>query len=337
MSNKIDNNIIKQVVILLLIVLLGVIIVWQLAYFIPGFLGAMAIYILFRSWNLKLQFHKKWKPALAALTIVLGLLIAIVLPLFFIGQLLNSKLQEVMLNSDQIKNAILEIYNFLKIKFPTISINQEHFMLIAQKGVGLLPSIINGTAKLFANTFTALFIAYFLFVSGKKMEQVITANLPLAKTNRNELWIETKNLVVSNTIGIPVLAVGQGFLAGIGYWICGVPSVFLWALLTGVSSVIPVIGTMAVWIPIVVYLFAIGNIGFGIGLGIYCLIVVGLSDNIIRFAFLKKFGDIHPLITVFGVIIGLNIFGVIGLIFGPLILSYFILLLKIYKFEFSKE
>jgi predicted PurR-regulated permease PerM len=82
---------------------------------------------------------------------------------------------------------------------------------------------------------------------------------------------------------------------------------------------------------------ASGKIGLGIGLILYCAIIVSNTDNVLRFTILKKIGDVHPLITVFGVIVGLQLFGVMGLIFGPLLLTYFILLIKIYRLEFSSS
>jgi len=335
--NSISNNIIKQIVIILLIAFLGIVIIWKLAYFIPGFLGATAIYIMFRSWYFKLLTRRGWKPWVAALTIVIGLLITMILPLFLMGEVLAPKINDLIANSEQIKSQILSVYNYVQEKFPQLNISREQILGFAQKGIGILPSLFNAMTNLLANLFTALFIAYFLFVGGRKFEQGVKNYLPIARDSRKEVWDETKNLVVSNAVGIPALAIAQGLIALLGYWICGVPGALLWALLTAFVSIIPVIGTMAVWVPVCIYLFAQGETGYGIFLTIYCLVVVGFSDNVIRFLFLKKFGDVHPLITVFGVILGLNVFGVIGLIFGPLLLSYFIMLIKIYQVEFSNE
>lgn len=336
---EINNNIIKQIVILLLITLLGVVIIWKLAYFIPGLLGAVAVYIMFRSWYFKLIAKKGWKPWLASLTIIIGLLFALVLPLYIIGSALAPKINDLIANSDQIKTSILQTYNYLLEKFPQIkvSLSQTQILSFAQKGLSFLPSIFNATAHLFANILTALFIAYFMFVSGRKLEQTFKTAIPLERTSRKQIWDETKNLVISSSVGIPALAVAQGLIALLGYWFCGIEGAILWALLTAAASVIPVLGTMIVWVPICIYLFAIGKVEYGVGLTIYCLVVVGFSDNVIRFMFLKRFGDVHPLITVFGVILGLNVFGMIGLIFGPLLMSYFILLIKVYQFEFGNN
>lgn len=333
----VDNNILKQIGILIAIIFIGIIIIWKLAYFIPGFLGAAAIYIMFRSWYFKLIARYNWKSWIASLTMILGLLIAFVLPAFLLGQALAPKINDLIANSDQIKESILKTYAYLQEKFPQININKEQILNYAQQGLSIVPSVFNGMAHLFTNIFTALFIAYFMFVGGRKLEQGVKSNIPLERASRQEVWAETKNLVVSNAVGIPVLALAQGLIALLGYWVCGVEGAILWGLLTGLATVIPVIGTMVVWVPICIYLFAIGKPEYGIGLAIYCLVVVGLADNVIRFLFLKRFGDVHPLITVFGVILGLNVFGIVGLIFGPLLMSYFLLLIKIYQVEFGND
>lgn len=334
---EINNNIIKQIIVLLLIILLGVVIVWKLAYFIPGFLGAAAIYIMFRSTYFRLIARRGWKPWLASLTIVIGLLITLTAPLYGIGVVLTPKVNELIDNSEQIKQAIIYTYNFVVERFPQITVSQEQILGYVQRAITLLPRLFNAMAHLFANIFTALFIAYFLFLGGRKFELALKTGIPLARASRKEIWDETQNLVISSAVGIPALAVAQGLIAFLGYWFCGVPGALLWALLTALASVIPVLGTMIVWVPVCIYLFAIGEVQYGIGLALYCFIVVGLSDNVIRFMFLKRFGDVHPLITVFGVILGLNVFGMIGLIFGPLLLSYFLLLIKVYHVEFGNE
>lgn len=169
------------------------------------------------------------------------------------------------------------------------------------------------------------------------MEEKIESFLPLTTDNKNALWKETRNLVVSNAIGIPVLAICQAALAVLGYWIFGVKEFVFWGLLTGAASIIPVVGTMIVWVPICILMMVNGDVGMGLGLTAFCGIIVSNSDNVLRFALMKKFGDVHPLITVFGVILGLQIFGIMGLIFGPLMIAYFLLLCQIYKFEYGNE
>ncbi|WOC52314.1 hypothetical protein BPO_1667 [Bergeyella porcorum] len=85
------------------------------------------------------------------------------------------------------------------------------------------------------------------------------------------------------------------------------------------------------------FLFAEGDTVSGAGLLLYCLIVVGLTDNVLRFTLLKKLEDIHPLNTVFGIIMGMNLFGFMGLVFGPILVSMTVLLIQIYHDEFSGD
>ena len=116
-------------------------------------------------------------------------------------------------------------------------------------------------------------------------------------------------MVIANAIGIPVVALGQGIAGLIGYIIFGAPSPVLLFALTFVTSMIPIVGAAIVYVPICIFMIAEGQTGAGIGLAIYCLVVVGLTDNLLRFTLLKKLEDIHPLNTVFGIIAGMNIFG----------------------------
>jgi predicted PurR-regulated permease PerM len=98
---------------------------------------------------------------------------------------------------------------------------------------------------------------------------------------------------------------------------------------------LPVVGAALAYVPLSLLLFANGDNTRGLLILVYGLFIVGLSDNAFRFWFNKKFGDIHPLITVFGVIIGVSVFGFIGLIFGPILISLFLLLVKIYDSEYG--
>ncbi|HEY6082005.1 MAG TPA: AI-2E family transporter, partial [Chitinophagaceae bacterium] len=123
--------------------------------------------------------------------------------------------------------------------------------------------------------------------------------------------------------------------AVLGYWIFGVQDPMFWGIVTGFMSVLLVIGTAIVWIPISIYLFMSGMTWHGIGMLIWGILVIANLDNVFRLMWQKKIADVHPLITVFGVLIGIPMFGFVGLIFGPLVISLFILLLKIYWDEFA--
>jgi predicted PurR-regulated permease PerM len=181
------------------------------------------------------------------------------------------------------------------------------------------------------------FVLYYMLFHGRRMETYLNDIIPLRESNREMLATETIVMIRANAIGIPLLAIIQGLVAMLGYYIFGINDYVVWGFLTGVASLIPIVGTGIIWVPLTIYLFASGQNWQGIGLGIYSLAILTNVDYVARITILRKIGDVHPLITIFGVIIGLSMFGFLGLVFGPLLISYFILLIKIYRNEFNAE
>ncbi len=337
--NKISDNVIRQVFLILLITFTGIIIVYNLQYFIPGVLGAITLYILFRNTFFNLTEKKGWKKVWTSLFLILITLIGIVLPLWLLAEILLPQVNSILDN----RQIIIEKYNAVKAFMQTkpflkkIDISDAELMGYLQKIAGYIPAVLNSVAEVVVNILTALFLLYFFLVQGRNMERRIKVLMPLSDANRQIVWDETNMMVRANALGIPIMGLCQGIIAAIGYYIFGVNNALLWGMITGAATIVPAVGTMVVWVPIAIVHLAQGHTSATIGLVLYCLIAVGGIDNVLRFTLLKKIGDVHPLITVFGVILGLKLFGIIGLIFGPLLLSYFNLLLKIYRTEFSKE
>jgi len=335
MQGQIKNTTIKQIVLLLLIVLFLITILWNLSYFIPGFLGAVTLYVVFRDAYFKVIEKRKWKPALAALVFIFGFLVAFALPVYIAIAALVPMINQLLENPESIISSATQTIDYINTKFPDLSLSTATILGYLQKGLTIVPKILQSTASLFANIFAAVFILYFMLVKGRALEQIVSNNLPFHKPIKNVIWKETKTLIVSNALGLPLLALIQGIVAYIGYWIFGVPNAVLWGLLTAFATAIPVIGTMVIWVPIVIYLLSLQSTGAAIGLSIYSLVAVGGVDNVLRMFFAKMFGNVHPLVTIFGVLLGIELFGLMGLVFGPVIISYLILLVKIYKVEFG--
>ena len=194
--------------------------------------------------------------------------------------------------------------------------------------------MLGATFNILGTIFFMFFILYFMLVNGRKMETSIYEHIPLRDENVEMLGKEVRNMVLSNAVGIPVIAILQGVVALIGYLIIGVKEPWFWFIVTCITAMIPVVGAALAYVPLALIFFANGDTGKGIFMLIYGFGVIGTVDNFFRFTLAKKIGNIHPLVTVFGVIIGISLFGFIGLIFGPLLISLFILLLKIYSNEF---
>ena len=149
---------------------------------------------------------------------------------------------------------------------------------------------MGGISSFIVNMFVLVFVLYFMLIGGKKMEQYVNELLPFNETNTQEIVHEINMIVRSNAIGIPLLAVIQGGVAMLGYWIFDAPNILFSGFLTGFASIIPMAGTALVWIPIAVYMALIGNWFQAIGLVIFGSLVISQLDNLIRFVIQKKNG-----------------------------------------------
>lgn len=332
---SIFNDRLRQIILLLIIVLLAFILLDQLYVFLPGFLGAVTLYILFRESYNKLTLIKKWNKTLAAIFFIVLSLVVIALPIFLSIEMLSSRISGIINNPAELINDAKIVGQKIYAETGIQLLTDENINAFQKKATAFVPSVLNSSAGILSNFAIMFFLLYFLLQSGREIERFLHKFIPLKAENINLLSNETRNMIKSNAIGIPVLAIIQGLVAAIGYWIFGVKDFGLWGFLTGVCSMIPVVGTAIIWIPLTLYLYAIGKTTPALGLLIYSVVVITNVDYVARLTILKKLMDLHPLITIFGVIVGIGLFGFWGVIFGPLLFSYFIILVKIYINEFG--
>lgn len=336
-NEQISSVKIKQVFLLAIILILAALICYNLALFIPSVLGAITIYVVCRKYNFYLQEEKKWKPWLASLTLMFASLIILILPIYFIGDLLIEKLGNAQAYMDKF-NVFLEkihTYIFDKVGFDILS--KENMDKLKSSVGKFSTKALSGTVNTLTVVMSVYFILYFMLAKPRLFERILSSSAPLKRSNVSMIGEKMRKLIMANAIGIPVVALGQGVVALVGYFIFGAPSAVLLFALTAAASMIPVVGAAIVYVPVCVYMIAEGNTGAGLGLAAYCLIVVGLTDNVLRFTLLKKLEDIHPLNTVFGIIMGMNLFGFMGLVFGPILISLTLLLIQVYRNEFSDD
>lgn len=336
-NEQISSVKIKQVFLLAIILILAALICYNLALFIPSVLGAITIYVVCRRYNFYLQEEKKWKPWLASLTLMFASLVILILPIYFIGDLLIEKLGNAQAYMDKF-NVFLEkihTYIFDKVGFDILS--KENMDKLKSSVGQFSTKALSGTVNTLTVVMSVYFILYFMLAKPRLFERILSSSAPLKRSNVSMIGEKMRKLIMANAIGIPVVALGQGIVALVGYFIFGAPSPVLLFALTAAASMIPVVGAAIVYVPVCVYMIAEGNTGAGLGLAAYCLIVVGLTDNVLRFTLLKKLEDIHPLNTVFGIIMGMNLFGFMGLVFGPILISLTLLLIQVYRNEFSDD
>lgn len=331
------NERFRQIILFALLVVLGGIVFFQLQFLIPGLLGAITFYALNRKFYFTLILQKKWNRYIATILLLLIDIIVLLIPFGLATFFVIPKLQNFTDNAQDLFQGVKEIIERITAITGIELLSKQNLGNIPALVSSYLPNFLSSTINLFINFSTLFFVLFFMLLNAEKLERILYRYIPLKIENKQLIARETKNIVTSYAIGIPILAIAQGICAYIGYSIFNIKDPMLWGFITCVSSVIPFVGSGLIWIPLVVYIYAGGNASGAIGLAVYCVVVVLNVDNILRLFLLKAFADIHPLVTLFGVITGLKLFGFIGLIFGPLLVSYFLLMIKIYVNEFSES
>lgn len=336
MNITIPPRIIRQIFLLSLIVVIGIIIYNNILPYLSGVLGAITFFVISRKLMLKLN-KKGWPKALSAGIIIIGSFILILIPLTVVVIMLSSKIGDVIKNSEKFMAAakiqLAEIEQYVGYNF-----SQE----INTSGVASFVS--NNAQNLALGTFDAFisisimyFLLYYMLINQEQLKTSLQSYIPVSKKNLKIIGVEATKKVKANAIGIPLVALFQGVVALIGYLIFGVPDPFFWFGVTAIASVIPFVGTALGIVPVTVILLSQGMTYEAVGILIYGVVVVGSSDNLIRLLVLKRMADEHPLITLIGVIVGIPVFGFLGLVFGPLLLSLFLIIVVIYKEEYAND
>ena len=320
-----------------IILVLGIILFIEFISFLGGILGASTIYILVRNQMLYLTEKKKIRPSMTAILLLIESILIFLIPLTLTVWLFISKLQNINLDPNAFVREVEHIVNLIENKTGYNIFDRDNISSIVSTLPQIGQTLMSGITGFVVNIFVLLFVLYFMIIGGKKMEKYIYEILPFSQENKKNVVKEIELIVKSNAIGIPLLAIIQGLVALIGYVIFGVPNALLFGFLTCFATIIPIVGTSIVWAPLVVYLALTGNWIFAICLAAYSLAIITNVDNLIRFVLQKKLADTHPLITIFGVVIGLSLFGFMGVIFGPLLLSIFILCVNIFKKEYLEN
>lgn len=333
---KLHPSLVRQLFILLLILFSGILIFREMIPYLSGVLGAVTLYVLFRNWMGKLL-EKGWNRSLAAGFLMLISFIGILLPISGIILLLGSKISKAVSNSEKIvdilKSQVQTIENSYGYNLST-NINTSEITSWVSTN---LQNLAGGTFEAFIAIGIMYFMLYYMLIHRKELRNALDDYIPIGHQNLQLIGTESTNMVRANAIGIPLVAICQGIIALIGFLIFDIPNPFFWFAITTIGSMIPFVGTLLGIVPITILLLAQGQNWQAMAILIYGIVVVGSTDNIIRLFILKRLDDVHPLITLLGVVVGVPLFGFIGLIFGPLLISLFLLILKIYKEDYGKN
>jgi len=332
----IGSSIIRQLFIILLILLLGGLIFQAILPYFTGILGAITIYVLLRGPMAKLV-TRGWHPDLAAAVLLVVSFVCILLPVSGIIVMLGSKISNAVQNSEKVISALKSQLGKWE--------NQLGYDLTSEIDAGAISTWLSKSLQGFAGGTFTMFIAigimyfmlYHMLTNRRELRESLFKYIPIGKGNLKIIGEEVRAMVRSNALGIPLVAMAQGVVALIGFLIFGINSPFFWAVIVTIGSMVPFIGSLLGILPVFILSLSNGSSFQAWGILLYGFIVVGATDNLFRLFILKKLDNVHPLITLIGVIIGVPIFGFIGLIFGPLLISLFLIIVRMYKKEYAKD
>ncbi|GAB2780653.1 AI-2E family transporter [Salinimicrobium soli] len=333
--NRLKPSLVRQLFVLLLIAFLLVLIFKEIVPYLSGVLGAITLHIVLRKPMNRLV-NRGWKPVFAASFLIFLSFVGILVPITLTVLMLTSKIGKAVANSEKVLTAIKHQIDELE-RYVGYDLSQSiDSSRVANWLSDNLQSLGAGTFNAFIAIGIMYFMLYYMLMNRHELKKIMISYIPLGEENLRIIAEEGDELVKSNALGIPLVAFFQGIVALIGFLIVGVPDPLFWFVITSIGAMVPFIGTAIGIVPIAILLFSQGMDWQAIFILIYGFVVVGVTDNILRLYILNRLAQVHPLITLFGVVVGVPLFGFIGLIFGPLLVSLFLLILKIYKHEYGK-
>ena len=201
--------------------------------------------------------------------------------------------------------------------------------------INRLRSVTLGTVNFIFMLFIMLYTMFFFFMDGKKLIDKILYYLPLEDQDERRMLDKFTSVTRATLKGTAVIGILQGGLAGTAFAVVGIDSAVFWGTIMAVLSFIPGIGTALVWGPAVIILAATGHLAKAIGLGVFCAAVVGSIDNLLRPILVGRDTQMHELMILFGTLGGIIMFGVVGIIIGPIIAALFVTVWDIFGMAFQ--
>ena len=297
--------------------------------------GIMAV--LF--WPVYQRFVRAFKnQPMAALACIFIVLFIVMVPLYFMGQLLFNEVVGLynQLRDTSAQTGAAQIINHLPPQFKELGqsfINDlgSKFSQVAGGAFQSLGAVLSNVAGFVLSFFLVFFTFYYLLRDGEKIKKYMGAILPLSEKHENILVEKISSAVNGVVKGSFLVALIQGVVGTAGYLIFGVPNPLLWGAFTVLAALVPTVGTSLAIIPAVLYLLATGHTGAAVGMAVWGALAVGMVDNLAGPKLVGSQTQIHPLLILFGILGGIKFFGFFGFLLGPIIMAVFVTLVDIYR------
>ncbi len=318
-------------IVFLMIVITGLLLSMIALHIFTALISAVILYTLFRPLFLFFVLKKRWNKSLSALTIIAISFLIIVLPLTGLSVMIVNKLIHFQQHPEALTNVIGRLHDYLGTGFDIKTTVKNSINDISKWALNAFSVFLSSAVKVFVALIILYFTLFYMFKSYEKLEASLLKYLPFNIAQSLKFGEELKNITLSNILGQGMIGLCQGMIVAVGFLIFGIPDALFWGTVSVFVCFLPVVGAPIVFVPAAIFELSSGNNFAGFGVLIWGGVLVTLVDNFLRQFISKKIADTHPLITIIGVIIGIPFFGLIGLVVGPFIISFFILLFKTYE------
>jgi predicted PurR-regulated permease PerM len=342
--DTVNKSVLLLLVLFISAVFLSMIRSFLMAIFMAGLFSALA-----RPLYKRLE---KWfggRRALASLVTLFLIVIVVILPLgvlmgvvtaqaIKVGQTVTPWVQEQIAQPGELQKLLssLPFYDKLAPYSKTIWRKAgEMIGLISRFLINSLSTATLGAVNFLFMTFAMLYTMFFFLMDGDKLLNRILYYLPLQDHDEKRMLDKFTSVTRATLKGTAVIGILQGSLAGTAFWVVGIPSSVFWGTIMAVLSIIPGIGTALVWGPAVVILAASGHFLKAGGLGLFCALVVGSVDNLLRPILVGKDTQMHELMIFFGTLGGIIMFGIMGMFIGPIVAALFVTIWELYGVAFK--
>jgi len=313
------------------IILLGIALIIALFPFASGLLAIPVLFVVFKPVYLRVRRHAAPRVA-AAIVTAIGVLF-LMIPLALVAAIVAHQAQSLVAGAEQ--SRVLGEISQLRIgAFPIGPLIANMGRRLAE-WINSSGFVMVGAATRFSlNLVIAFFGLYYMLQSSERLWLGMAPYVPFSSTNTERLRKRFEDVTISTVIGTGLTAAVQGTLVGVAFWATGLANAVVWGVITAIFSVLPIVGSGMVWVPGAVLLALDDRMPQAVALTLWGIVVVANTDNLIRPMVFRRWADVHPLVTIAGAFGGVRYFGLLGLLVGPLALSYFFELLRMYRQEY---
>lgn len=319
----------RKILITAITIVVGVFLLYALKGMFTAFLGASVLYVLFRPVLGYFVEKKSFPRWLATWIIMISSFFLLVLPFLTVGVMIIGKVKRLLEHTEALNSILQQLQSFLGFSFNDQGFIDKLNTFLQNNLFGGVSDILSGVGGLILTIGMMYFFLYFMCTSYHIFEKGFQRYLPFKKKQIQLFTSELRNSTYSNVLGQGFIALVQGALVSLGFYLFNYSDAIFWGLISFFLSFVPVIGAPLVFVPAALISMAYGNMQEGYSLLLWGFLLVTNIDNVLRYFISKYLANTHPLITIVGVIIGIPIFGILGLVFGPLLISWFLILVRI--------